>query len=142
MNGAFTLAEVIISLALTVIVVLTLLGLGLTALQGNRKSTDLVAGQMAAEQELRELLYDAKANATAPLWSVNSRTAPYQVDPLTLSGTTYKIYTYASDVTIVPPPYRGLKKVECIATWWDAPSGARTGYGVLQASASQFVNVP
>ncbi|MBS2038967.1 hypothetical protein JST97_28550 [bacterium] len=138
-SRAYTLAEVLLALALSVIVVLTLVGLGLTALSGNQKSTDLTAAQSLCHQWLEEEIYGAQADSSAPIWAANSPTAPYQQKQAKVGNTDYAAAYYASDVSDAAMP--NLKLCRLRVSWWGGAE-ARQGYGRLYTEALRYVSKP
>lgn len=142
-RAGFTVAEVLLALALTVVALLALLGLSLRSLQSSRKANDTLGGQLVAEQALERLAQQAEQAATAPVWS-HALSTPYQNVVLTQASTAFNVTVYASDVPVSGSSFVGGKKLKCLEAWvrWqDAPNG-KSGYGVLQVRASRLVHQP
>lgn len=137
----FSVAEVILSLALITVVVLGLIGVSLYSMSASRKSRDLTAGLMVAEQVIERLVYDAESNAGAALWTANSATA-YQQQTVSMSGSAFNVTVYVSDVS---PGVFGagtrLKKLDGLVVWQDAPQG-KARQGRLQVRTSRLLHEP
>ena len=144
---AFTLAELMLAVGLIAVVVLSVLGLGISVLRGSRKAIDTTVGQQVAEGELQRVIYQAEANTADPLWSQNSATTAYLTYPIVVKNTTFSVALYAQDLvdssTGLPlgnTTFNQSLKVDARVSWWD--SNGNQGYGNLQASASQVIDGP
>ena len=138
-SKGYTLAEVLLALALAVVVVLTLVGLSLTAHTGNQKSSDLMAAQSLAHQWLEEEIYAAQGIPGAAIWAANSETNPYQEKRTMVGHSEYLSAFYSSDVT--DPGMPSLKKCHLRVSWWNGAEG-RPGYGRLYTEATRYVSKP
>ncbi|MFN8606666.1 MAG: hypothetical protein U0931_03980 [Vulcanimicrobiota bacterium] len=138
-SRGYTLAEVLLALALAVIVVLTLVGLSLTALSGSQKSGDLTAAQSLCHQWLEEEIYRSQADTGALLWSANSDLIPYQSRQTRLGNVEYSAAYYALDVTDSAMP--NLRRCRLRVSWWGGAE-ARQGYGRLYTEALRYVSRP
>lgn len=134
----FSVAEVLLALALITVTILALLGVSIYSLSADRKSRDLVAGQMVAEQALERLVYSVENNADAGLWYQNDATTTYAQEVVTLTPTDYRVSTYVTDYGGYPIGRR-LKLVECLVTWEGAPQG-KVRQGRLQVRTSRLVH--
>lgn len=128
-----------LALALSVIVVLTLVGLSLTALSGNQKSTDLTAAQGICHQWLEKEIYSAQNDSSSALWAANSNSSPYQQKQNKVGNTEYLAAFYGSDVTDSAMP--NLKLCRLRVSWWGGAE-ARQGYGRLYTEALRYVSKP
>jgi Tfp pilus assembly protein PilV len=141
----FSLAEVVLALALIAVTVLTLLGLSLRTLQANRKVIDTGAGQMVLEQALEQMAHEAESSDSVALWSHNSLTVAYSSDPITLGNITYLVSIYAHDLTAASgTPFASDKRLKLLqgsVVWRDLQQG-RSGYGQLRAQSSRLVHEP
>lgn len=138
-SRGYTLAEVLLALALALIVVLTLVGLSLTALSGSQKSTDLTCAQSLSHQWLEEEIYSAQGNGAAQIWGANSDTTPYQQKQSKVGNTEYTAAYYAVDVG--DPALPNLKRCRMRVSWWGGTE-TRQGYGRLYAEALRYVSKP
>jgi Tfp pilus assembly protein PilV len=141
----FTVAEVVLALALISVTVLTLLGLCLRTLQASRKTIDTGSGQMVLEQALEAVAQAAESSDAAAVWASNSATTPYSSDPVLLNDVTYLVSVYATDVVAASGlPFaadKRLKLLRATVEWRDLPQG-RMGYGLLRASSTRLVHEP
>lgn len=142
----YTLAEILLSISLLTIVLLTLLGLCLRTLQSSRKSIDTGAGQIVADQALEQLAFAAESSATAPVWlAPSSVTVAYSTDTVTVQGTSFEVTTYAADVVASAAPFfvpgKRLRQLTTRVIWKDLAQG-KMGYGRLNAQASRLVHEP
>jgi hypothetical protein len=138
-SRGYTLAEVLLALALAVIVVLTLVGLSITALSGSQKSTDLTSAQSLSHQWLEAEIYGAQANNAALIWSANSDTDPYQQKQTRIGNTDYTAAYYATDLADAAMP--NLKRCRLRVSWWGGEE-SRQGYGRLYTEALRYVSKP
>ncbi len=146
----YNLAEVILAVGLAVVVVLALLGVGLSATRSNRKATDSVAGQLVADMVLENALHAAAKDAADPLWAADSGTAPVTTGSVQVGSTTFDYRTFARNVPVgadagsSPPPGAPtlMKKVDVEVSWWNSDQAARAGYGNLKAYATRTIQVP
>jgi Tfp pilus assembly protein PilV len=148
-NKAFTLAELLLAVGLISIVVLTVLGLGISVLSGTRKSIDTTVGQQIAEAELQRSIYQAEDSSSDPLWSASSPSDSFQNYTIAVKSTSYAVALYAQDLydsstglALGNSTFNKSKKVDARVTWWNTGGVGRTGYGLLQASASQVIDGP
>jgi len=141
--GGFTVAEILLAIALIAVTLLTIMGLCLRTLQSNRKTIDTGAGQMVADQVLEQVADAAEASKTAAVWATNSAVNAYSSDPVTIQGTTFQVTTYATDVVATPAFAAGkrLKRLTTRVIWKDLAQG-KMGYGNLRAQASRLVHEP
>ena len=134
----FSVAEVLLALALITVTILALLGVSIYSLSADRKGRDLVAGQMVAEQALERIVYAAESNADAGLWYQNDAVATYASQVVTLTPTDYRVATYVTDLGGYPIGRR-LKLVECLVTWEAAPQG-KVRQGRLQVRGNRLLH--
>ena len=137
--AGFTIAEILLSLGLLAVVLLTLLGLATQALQSNRKNLDTAGGQLVADQALERAVYDAEQSSSAPVWAVNSLTVPMSTTIVTLGTTPYSVTLYANDSLTVAS--KRLKRIRARVVWADAPNG-KAGQGQFQVEAARLVHEP
>ncbi len=135
----FTIAEILLSLGLLAVVLLTLLGLATQALQSNRKNLDTAGGQLVADQALERAVYDAEQSSSAPVWAINSTTVPMSTTTVTLGTTPYSVTLYAND-SLTGTTGR-LKRIRASVVWADAPNG-KAGQGQFRVEAARLVHEP
>jgi len=135
----FTIAEILLSLGMLAVVLLTLLGLATQALQSNRKNLDTAGGQLVADQALERACYDAEQSSSAPVWAVNSLTVPMSTTTVTLGTTPYNVTLYANDSLTVAT--KRLKRIRAHVVWADAPNG-KAGQGQFRVEAARLVHEP
>ena len=148
-SRAFTLAEVLLAVGLAVVVILALLGMGLSVVRSDQKSVDTLSGQSVADGLLEDFLHQAAKDAADPLWAANSQTQPYQEGQVQVGATsfTYRVYAYDIDVpapiTPAPPGVPlTIKKVNVLVNWWGSDIADRSGYGNLRAYATRTTQIP
>lgn len=138
----FSLAELLLALALATITILTLMALSLSGLRSNRKSTDTVSGRLVAETRMQELIYAMQSGQGEGLW-LHSASSPYSVDTVRLGNLDFQLVVYTSDPdpTLVAP--NRLRNLEVRAEWMGGEGGAsRAGMGRLQARCVRLVHEP
>jgi Tfp pilus assembly protein PilV len=135
-------AEVILALALITMVVLGLLGVSLYSMTASRKSRDVTAGLMVAEQVLDRMVYEAESTAGAALWTTNNAGAVYHQQVVTMNPSMFNVTIYVSDVA--PATFAAgtrLKKLDGLVVWQDAPQG-KARQGQLQIRATRLLHEP
>lgn len=136
---AYSLAEVLLALGLAVVVVLTLVGVGLTALTSNQKAGDVAMAESSAHDLLESMLYGAQQDPSVALWGANDDLNPYSVTPLAVGSQTYTAALYVADVVGVDTP--SMKRCRMRMSWWGGEE-ARSGYGRLYCDVVRFVSRP
>ncbi|ODT74143.1 hypothetical protein ABS71_06015 [bacterium SCN 62-11] len=132
-----TLAEVILSLGLCVVVVLSAVQLALVALHANSKSLDEVSADGLAQQTAESFVY-ALPPASAGFWTATSFASPYQQDSVTLGQQSYQRVIYVSDYGGVTPGLRSLR----VRISWDNGAAGRAGLGTQIAEVNRLVSPP
>lgn len=132
-----TLAEVILSLGLCVVVVLSAVQLALVALKANSKSLDEVAADGLAQQAVENFVY-ALPPGSAPFWTSTTFTSPYQQDSVTMGQQDYQRAIYVTDYGTVTP---GLRSVRVRVTWGGGAVG-RAGQGTQISEVNRLVSPP
>ena len=132
------MAEGLLALALITITILALLGVCIYSLSADRKSRDVVGGQMVAEQALERLVYAAESNPGAPFWGHNDAFNVYEQQVVTLTPTDYSVVTYVTDVGGFPVGGR-LKLVDCQVSWQGVPQG-KVRQGQLRVRTSRLLH--
>lgn len=140
---AFTLAEVLLALALITVALLSLIGLCVQALHTGSKSADLSVGVMLAEQEVERLAYAAENAPGSAFWTTNSATTVYASQTVTVGNGSFDTSLYVTDVGgVFAPPAKRLKQIHSVVTWTDAGSNGRPGQGRLRATAVRLLHEP
>lgn len=146
-RAAFTLAEVLLALALVTIVLLSVVGLALNAMSAMSKSVDVSAGISVAEQQIERLAYDAESAPSSAFWTFNNQVNTYSTGQVTVGASRFNTATYVSDVADSGGNFvvsgKRLKQVKTVVIWSDAgPDGKKAGKGTLRASAARLVHEP
>jgi len=155
--SAFSLAEVLLAAGTVAVCILTVSLLSIALLRSSRKSVDVSASELAADQILSKVIYAAQSipaqhtlfwDADYPppgpphyasgSWICNQTTFTYEVDAVTV----------LDDSQAGPPPLGGpvsqknrLKLVTLRLTWWDGNATQnRAGYGKLRREVSRIVH--
>lgn len=134
----FSLAEVLLGVALAAIVVLTLVALGLTALKGNRKAADLTLAQSLAHQAIEQHLYQAHQDSSAALWVANDDNQALSQSDLPVGTQVFSSALYVSDASTAATP--NLKRCRLRISWWGGTE--RQGYGRLSTEVIRFASRP
>ncbi|MBT9582095.1 hypothetical protein IV102_02030 [bacterium] len=136
------MAEVLVALSLITFVVLGLLGVSLYSMSAGRKSRDLTAGLMIAEQALERLAYEADSTPGAAVWTTDNQTTAYQQQVVTMNPSVFNVTIYVSDVA---PAMFGannrLKQLESLVVWQDAPQG-KAKQGQLRVRTARLLHEP
>jgi len=149
-GSGFTLAEVLLAMGTMVLVILTIIALVISLHKGSRKSVDLAAAHLVADQVITELVDQAQkdlpAGAHANFW--DSDWTPYREGSVTANRTDFY---YRVDATTVRDPsnnpinsnlsFNRVKLIQIELYWWNpAPSSVRAGYGKLSTQAVRLVH--
>ncbi len=132
-----TLAEVVLSLGLCVVVVLSAVQLALVALKANSKSLDEVSADGLAQQTAENFIY-ALPPASSTFWTATSFASPYQQDSLTVGQQDFQRAIYVTDYGTVTP---GLRSVRVRISWGNGANG-RAGMGVQISEVNRLVSPP
>jgi Tfp pilus assembly protein PilE len=150
LRRGFTLAELLVSLFLVSVSVLSVVAMGISTLRAQQKDTDRPLGTLAAERVLNERIYavqsDTLANRNA-WWATDHSASPWLVGNLTVNQTEYDYNLYTTTISDTAgvklgsgnPSFNGLKKVDVVVTWWNGSKG-QTGYGQMQVTKTALVN--
>lgn len=115
-----TLAEVMLSLGLCVVVVLSLIALAIAALRSENKSSDTVVAQARADQVLDEFVYSLPPS-TALFWLQTSFASPYLQDTTQVGSNNYTSRLYLNSLDAAAP---GLLRCSVNTTWQGGQAGA------------------
>jgi Tfp pilus assembly protein PilV len=128
---AFTLAEVLLALALAVVAVMSAIALGVSSMQGNQKITDQATATSLGYQEIERFIYGAP-NITDPFWTQTNYSRPYQTDQVTLGSTPFDADLFVDDLTSIGAG-SDLKRVVLNVSWNSGAVGkAGSGQQVIQ----------
>ena len=120
LKKGLTLAEVLLSLGLCVVVVLSAIALSISALRSNNKSSDSITAQSRAGQVLEEFVY-ALPPSNASFWSQSSFSSPYQQDATQIGDKTYNSQVFLTSLGSTSP---GLFRCSVNTTWQGGQAGA------------------
>lgn len=154
MKRGFTLGEVLVSMALMGLALLTLLSVASTALRADRKSVMNLTAVGVAEREMNRAvtmaLNDKPAGEKDNFWNGNFAYpgSPYKTGSAQVGKDKFDYAIYAVDVTDTAGTDIGdgaadnkVKRVDIVVWWWDGTGqGQRQGYGKTQCSAFRLVN--
>lgn len=115
-----TLAEVLLSLGLCVVVILSLIALAISALRSNSKSSDMVVAQARANQVLDEFVYGLPP-ATDPFWGQSAFASPYQQDTTQIGSNVFTTQVFLTSLGTAAP---GMFRCAVNTTWQGGQSGA------------------
>lgn len=138
-KSGFSLAEILLGVALAAVVVLTLVALSLTALKGNRKAGDQTLAQTLAHQQLEREIYQAQQDTTAAFWGADSDANPLSQNDLTVGTQTFRAALYVSEASTSEAP--NLKRCRLRMSWWGGEKG-RPGYGRLSTEIVRYACKP
>lgn len=148
---AFSLAEVLLATGTIVVCILTICVLLIQLLRSSRKTIDVSASELASDQILSRVIYNAQYFDHAAFWAIQSPPA-YRVGTYVTNRTEFAYQvdavTVLNDNTGGTAPVGGsaipnnrLKLVTLRLTWWDGASGTnRSGYGKLSRNVTRMVH--
>lgn len=151
----FTVAEVLLTLALMTMAILALMGLSFSSLKATTKSADVTRGVQVAQQYLdriiEQALADQPAGMRASFFDQDIPGQPWRTVDIPLGQTrfTVKLFVQTVQDSSTGASLGGaagagnrLKKVDAVVSWWDGDgqSQGRAGYGRLQTQLSQLVS--
>lgn len=120
LRKGLTLAEVLLSLGLCVVVVLASIALGIAAMRSNSKSSDSITAQARAGQVLDEFIYGLPPSDAA-FWSQSSFSNPYQQDITQVGANNYTSQIFLTSLGSTSP---GLFRCSVNTTWQGGQAGA------------------
>ena len=132
-----TLAEVMLSLGLCVVVVLSLVALSIAALRSNNKSSDTAVAQARADLVLDEFIYGLPPSSD-PFWSQSSFASPYQQDTAQVGSNNYTSQLYLTSLGTAAP---GLLRCSVNTTWQGGQAGA-AGQGKQVVEVARILYAP
>lgn len=153
LNNGYSLLELILSMAIILVAMISIIGLFVTIFRSSQKGLDLTNGMVVAESVMNQYIYDKQEmtgglyanltdNTASPHTGKTKRDNPNEEE--LWPGFSHKtIYTYkvvCTDVKTTPP--LDLKKLDVTVTWWRDPareSEYKTGYGRLTVHISRLV---
>lgn len=143
---AFSLAELVLATGTIAACILTLMVLVLSLSRSSRKSVNTSAAELAADQILTRILYQADWNDHANFWDTPNH-SPYRSGSYSLNRTDFSYTLDASEVRDTSSTAVGagqtqnrLKMVNLRVTWWDGNSGPRAGTGKLSTQVQRLVH--
>ena len=132
--AAFSLAEIILSLGLCVVAVLSAIALGISASQSNQKLTDQAIATGLANQEMNQLIYALPAS-TDPFWNLTTFGSPYESDTVQLGRMPFQVSIFLQDLSSMGSGMR----MALVNVSWDSGVQGRTGYGMQSVQASRLI---
>ena len=153
--GDFTLAEVLLAAGTIAVCILTVTLLLISLLKTSRKTVDVSASELAAEQIMNLLLYNAEHNDHALFWGQeypapggphyrqgnwrsNETDFAYELDAETVLDATQAGNPALGGPTTLK---NRLKLVTLRLSWWDGAAGNnRAGYGKLRREVTRIVH--
>ena len=146
-RAGYSLAEVILATGTIAVCILTIVGLILALSGSSRKSVDGSAAQMAANQIMTKLIYQAQANEHSAfwdtpnwnpyktgVWSMNRTEFAYSLDAQAVTNTTGQNVGTATGMA-----QNRLKVVNLHLTWHGSDSANRAGYGRHSTDVGRIV---
>ena len=148
---AFSLAELLVALALISVAILSVLALSISVARGNREGVDKTVGTVVASQVLERLVDQLRADVPpgtkATFWGGEFTGSPYDTGTIINNKTEYKYEIFARTVTDTSgsslggsTPDNRLKKVDITVYWWDSDSQSHQGYGDLKVTVSRLIS--
>lgn len=149
------MVELLVSIGILAVALITLATLLGSGLRVNRKSADITAGAAVAERQLeravRSISKDSPAGSKSSFWAKDypSSGSPWRTDKETIDGTefTYAIYSTTVNDALsgsplgAPAADNQLKNLEVVVEWYtDSGGSSKQGYGVVKRSASRLVH--
>ncbi len=150
------MVELLLSLAIMAMVILTLFSLAASSVRGTEKTSHLATGQAVAEAQLQYAIRNAQADIPSGdkdrFWNGDfPRSGTAFKEGVVKIGKTdfnYAIYAVNFNNSTTGLPFGGdlllenrIKYVECLVWWMTANSDEqRQGFGKMTTSAVQLVN--
>ena len=148
-DNGFSLMELMLSMAIIVVALVSIIGLFISLFRSSQKGMDLTNGMIVAETVLNQYLYDKQGmlgglygnlieNVADPETGTTSDSELYGEDFKSRTIYTYEII--CRDVKNSPP--KDLKKIDVTVTWWRDPDKEgeyKSGYGRLVVKLSRLV---
>jgi hypothetical protein len=134
-----TLAEVVLSLGLFVVVILSATQLALVALNSNSKSEESVLADALAQETAEAFIYGLPGSG-ANFWTTTSFASPYQQDAVTVGAQSYQRVIYVTDYGSVTD---GLRSIRVRVSWGNATAGqSKAGQGLQVSEVTRLVSAP
>lgn len=146
-RAGYSLAEVILATGTIAVCILTIVGLILALSGSSRKSVDGSAAQMAANQIMTKLIYQAQSNEHDYFWDTPNWN-PYKTGVWTMNRTEFAYTLDAQAVTNTTGQNVGtgtgmtknrLKVVTLHLTWHGSDSANRANYGKHNTDLGRIV---
>ena len=133
-SNGLTLAEVLLSLGLATVVILSAIALSISAMRSTTKSSDVMVAQAYAGEVVDEFVY-ALPPSTDAFWTMSSFSSPYQQDTAQLGDKTYQANLYLTPLSAASP---GLLRCSVNVTWQSGQIG-QAGQGIQVAEISRLL---
>jgi len=137
LKRGLTLAEILLSLALCVVAVLSAIALAIASLRANTKSSDTLVAQGRASQVLEEFVYQLPPS-TDSFWATTTFATPYQQDITSIGGKPFQARLYLTSLAATAP---GLLRCVVNVTWQSAHTG-QAGQGIQVAEVTRLLYAP
>ena len=148
-DDGFSLAELMLSMAMIVVALVSIIGLFISLFRSSQKGMDLTNGMIVAETVLNQYLYDKQGepgglfenldeNISSPDTGTTSDSALYGKDFKSRNIYSYEIV--CRNVKDSDP--KNLKKVDITVTWWrdaNREGEYKSGYGRLTVKLTRLV---
>lgn len=147
---AFSLVEVLISLAIMSLALLTLVGVLVSGMKAQDKTDTATAGQALANQLLDRTLWQLANTHDTQFWTgefpADTDSLPFAQDDVTVGRTVYHYAIFAEYVVLNGERMdsdgnkNGLKRIQVRVWWSPEKSRVKAGVGKLEVSATRIVN--
>lgn len=148
--SGLSLAELMVAVGFFAVAILAILGLTVSVLRTDSKSSESAAGALMADRLLQRTIARVKGDATARanFWNNEHLTPPWEQGVArSTSGNDFNYVIYATTVVGVGgspvgslAPDNRLKKVDVLVWWFNANPTDRAGYGKLNTRVTQLVS--
>ena len=148
----FSIIELLISMSIISVALVFLIGVFTTGMKANRKSVDLTAGTLVAEEIISQELYGILSDATKSndFFNKPDNKSEYVKGVKYHNNTKFTYKMYVSDVKNMGDAGNSnkMKKVDVQVWWWnddgsdisDQQASFRAGYGVVSVGLTRLVN--
>lgn len=152
----FSILELMISMSIISIALVFLIGVFTTGLRANRKSVDLTAGTLVAEEIISQELYGILADtgegehSAKKFFEKNDKNTEYVKGVKYHNNTKFTYKMYVTDVSGMGDSDNSnkIKKVDVQVWWWNddgkdtsaTQESFRAGYGVVSVGLTRLVN--
>ena len=147
----FSIIELLISMSIISIALVFLIGVFTTGMKANRKSVDLTAGTLVAEEIISQELYGilSDTDKSKAFFEKSSDKVEYVKGVKYHNNTKFTYKMFISDVKdLGDEDSNKMKKVDVQVWWWnddgsnvsEEQASFRAGYGVVSVGLTRLVN--